>query len=224
MLERLPETLQLGARVYQALLNSIVSGQIDPGTALRPDAIARQLDVSTTPVREAMHRLENDGLATKLPYQGWFVREFSEHQIRQLYECRSALECFSVRLACERISDEEVAWLHRCQSTGEAALAVGDMDAYRIYNRDLHGAILKAATNTYLISLMGQLGLQIEMLIARTIRITGRPVRAIEEHLCLIGLIEKRDSEGAQRSMERHILSALEDIVRWGREAGAKPS
>jgi DNA-binding GntR family transcriptional regulator len=216
MLEPLPETLQLGARVYQALLNSIVSGQIEPGSPLRPDAIARQLDVSTTPVREAMHRLENDGLATKLPYQGWFVRDFTEQQVRQLYECRSALECFSVRLACQRISDEEVAWLRAHQSTGEAALTAGDMDAYRLYNRDLHGAILKAAANPYLSSLMGQLRLQSEMLIARTIRITGRPVRAIEEHHSVIDLIEKRDAEGAQRLMEHHIMSALEDILRWG--------
>src|ERR1022692_4511127 len=67
------ETLQLGARVYQALLNSIVSGQIGPGAPLRPEVIARQLEVSTTPVREAMHRIEGDGLAIKLPYQGWLV-------------------------------------------------------------------------------------------------------------------------------------------------------
>ena len=104
----MPETLQLGARVYQALLNSIVSGQIEPGAPLRPDAIARQLEVSTTPVREAMHRLEGDGLAIKVPYQGWFVREYTEQQVRELYELRAALECFSVRLACQRITDEEV--------------------------------------------------------------------------------------------------------------------
>jgi DNA-binding GntR family transcriptional regulator len=224
MFEPLPETLQLGTRVYHALLNSIVSGQIESGAPLRPDVIARQLDVSTTPVREAMHRLENDGLAVKLPYQGWFVPDLTEQQIRELYECRSALECFSVRLACQRIGDEEVAWLHRHHSTGEAALAAGDMDAYRIYNRDFHGAILKAASNSYLTSLMGQLRLQSEMLIARTVRIIGRPVRAIEEHHCLTGLIEKRDAEGAQRSMEHHILSALEDILRWGRESKEKPS
>jgi DNA-binding GntR family transcriptional regulator len=214
MLERLPETLQLGARVYQALLNTIVSGQVEPGSPLRPDVIARQLEVSTTPVREAMQRLENDGLATKFPYQGWFVRDFTEPQIRELYECRSALECFSVRLACQRITDEEVTSLRRHQPTGEAALVAGDMDAYRIYNRDLHGAILKAAANSYLSALMGQLRLQSEMLIGRTIRITGRPLRAMEEHRRLIELIERRDSKAAEQLMELHILSALEDIVR----------
>ncbi len=131
-LEPLKETMQLGTRVYQALLNSIICGQIEPGAPLRPDVIARQLEVSTTPVREAMQRLENDGLAVKQPNRGWFVREYTAEQVRELYEVRAGLECFSVRLACRRISSDDIAWLRRHQQTGEAALAAGDMDSYRV--------------------------------------------------------------------------------------------
>ncbi|MGA2145178.1 MAG: GntR family transcriptional regulator [Bryobacteraceae bacterium] len=211
-LEPLRDTLQLGARVYEVLLNSIVSGHIKPGAALRPDVIARQLEVSTTPVREAMHRLENDGLAIKLAYQGWFVRGFTEQQIRELYELRAALESFSVRLACQRITGEEMAWLHEHQKTGEAALASGNMDDYRVYNWDLHDAIMRAAKNSYLVASMGQIRLQSEMLIAQTVGIIGRPVRAIDEHYRLIDLIEKRDAKAAEQLMEYHILSAFEDI------------
>ena len=88
------------------------------------------------------------------------------------------------------------------------------MDEYRIYNRDLHAAIMRAARNQYLSAMMGQLRLQSEMLMAKTIRIIGRPVRAMEEHRRLIELIEKRDSKAAEQLMEYHILSALEDIIR----------
>ena len=214
MLKPLPETPQLGTRVYQALVDSIVSGQIEPAASLRPEAIARQLDVSTTPVREAMHRLEGDGLAIKVPYQGWFVREFTSEQVSELYELRASLECFAIRLACGRVTGEEIAWLWQHQATGQAALAAGDMDAYRIYNRDLHAAIMKAAKNSYLVPIMGQLRLQSEMLMARTIRIMGRPLRAIEEHHRLIEHIERRDAKAAGELMEYHILSALEDILR----------
>lgn len=221
-LEPLSETPQLGTRVYQALVNSIVSGQIEPGAPLRPDVISRQLEVSTTPVREAMHRLEGEGLAIKVPYQGWFVREYTEQQVRELYELRASLECFSVRLACRRITEEEMAWLRQHQTTGEAALEAGDMDAYRIYNRDLHAAIMQAARNSYLISMMGQLRSQSEMLMAKTIRIMGRPLRAIEEHHQLVGLIDRRDGKAAEQLMEHHILSALEDILRWGHQAGGQ--
>lgn len=212
-LEPLPEVLQLGTRVYHVLVDGIVSGRIELGTQLRPDTIARQLDVSTTPVREALYRLESDGLLIKQPYQGWFVREFTEAEIRGLYEFRAAMECFSVRLACQRITPDELAWLREHQSTGEAALQSGDMDAYRIYNRDLHSAILRAARNPYLSSVMGQIALQSEVLMVRTIRLVGRPLRAIEEHNCLIELLALRDAIAAERLMERHILSALEDIL-----------
>jgi DNA-binding GntR family transcriptional regulator len=156
-------TPQLGARVYQALVNSIVNGHIEPGAPLRPETIARQLEVSTTPVREAMQRLEADGLVVKAPYQGWFVRSYSEQQVRDLYELRGG----------------PVRGRHR-----------GVLDL--------------------------QLRLQSEMLMAKTIRIAGRPVRAMEEHRRLIELIEHRDGRAAGQLMEHHILSALEDILRRG--------
>jgi DNA-binding GntR family transcriptional regulator len=213
-LEPLSETL-LGARAYRALWTGIVGGRIEPGVQLRPDTIAEQLDISTTPVREALHRMEGDGLVVKLPYRGWFVREFTEQEVRELYEMRAALESFSVRLACERVTAGELAWLREHQSVGEAALKSGDMEAYRIYNRDLHAAIMEAARNSYLSSAMGQLSLQSQVLVARTIRLVGRPSRAIEEHRELIDLIGTRQDKGAQELMERHILSALEDILRF---------
>ena len=214
-LEPLSETL-LGARAYRALWTDIVRGRIEFGAQLRPDTIAQQLDISTTPVREALHRMEADGLIVKLPYRGWFVREFSEQEVRELYEMRAALESFSVGRACERITDEELGWLREHQAVGEAALKAGDMEAYRIYNRDLHAAIMEAARNAYLSSAMGQLTLQSQMLMAKTIRLVGRPSRAIEEHRDLIELIADRKDREAQTLMERHILSALDDILRFG--------
>jgi DNA-binding GntR family transcriptional regulator len=223
-LEPLSETLQLGTRAYRALASGIVGGRIEPGTQLRPDTIAEQLLISTTPVREALHRLEADGLLVKLPYQGWFVREFTEQEVRELYAMRAALECFGVRLACGSITDEELSWIRDHQAVGEAALRDDDMEAYRLYNRDLHAAIIRAARNSYLSSVMAQLALQSQMLMAKTIRLAGRPSRAIEEHQELIELIARREQERAERLMERHILSALEDIVRFAiREQMAQP-
>lgn len=216
VLEPLSERMQLGARVYQVLLNGIVGGRIESGQQLRPDKIAEQLDVSTTPVREGLHCLERDGLVVKLPYQGWFVREFSEREARELYEMRAALECFSVRLACERITDEEIRWLREHQSVGTSALRNGDLDAYRIYNRDFHAAIVRVARNSYLASVMGQLSLQSQMLMSRTIRLVGRPSLAFEEHQEIIETISTRRAKKAQQIMEQHILSAFEDILRTG--------
>jgi DNA-binding GntR family transcriptional regulator len=214
-LDPLPEVLQLGTRVYQVILDGIVGGRIELGTQLRPDTIARQLDVSTTPVREALYRLESDGLLIKQPYQGWFVREFTVPEIKALYEFRSAMECFSVRLACERITEEERTWLRQHQETGKAALESGDMEAYRTYNRDLHGAILRAARNAHLSAVMAQIALQSELLMVKTIGLAGRPHRAFQEHGRLIELIAAGDAAAAEQLMAHHLRSALEDILRW---------
>jgi DNA-binding GntR family transcriptional regulator len=129
-----------------------------------------------------------------------------------------------VRLACERITDEQLAWLREHQAVGEAALRDGDMEAYRIYNRDLHAAIVEAARNAYLSSLMAQVDLQSQMLMAKTIRLAGRPSRAIEEHRELIELIARREDKAAQELMELHILSASEDIVRLAIPARTRTS
>ena len=225
-LEPLAMSVQLGARAYRALWNGIVAGTIDSGVQLRPDAVAEQLDISTTPVREALYRLEADGVVVKLPYKGWYVREFSEQEVRDLYEMRAALECFGVRLACERITDEQIAWLREHQAVGEAALADADMEAYRLYNRDLHVAIVDAARNAYLTSVMAQVDLHSQVLVAKTIRLAGRPSRGIEEHRELIELIARRDEHAAQDLMRVHILSASEDIIRFaiGRPAQAPPA
>lgn len=222
-LEPLTGALQLGTRAYRALVNGIVDGQIEPGAQLRPDVIAEQLEISVTPVREALHRLEGDGLVVKLPYHGWFVREFTEPEVRELYALRAALECFAVRLACARATPAQLADLRKHQAVGERALTRGDMDAYRLYNRDLHAAIVNVAGNSYLTSVMSQLALQSQMLMARTIRLVGRPSRAIEEHHELIELIARRDGAAAERLMEKHILSALEDIAQFAvSDAGRK--
>jgi DNA-binding GntR family transcriptional regulator len=213
-LNPLRETPQLGTRVYQALLDSILGGEIELGAPLRPDVIARQLEVSTTPVREAMQRLESDGLSIKLPNRGWFVREFTPQQIRELYEFRASLECLGMRLACQRISAEDLEYLRELQVTGQAALDARDMDAYRGYNQNFHTAILTAARNSYLSTVMGQLRLQNELLMIKTMRIVGRPLRAIEEHARMIELLAARNENEAQELMSAHILGALEDLLR----------
>ena len=215
-LRPLTDSLQLGGRVYKVLANSIVSGKLASGSPLRPDMVARQLEVSTTPVREAMHRLESDGLLVKVPYQGWYVREFTEKEIKELYEFRASLEKFGIRVACARITPNELKWMRKHQLVGKAALKSKDMDEYRLYNRDFHQAILRIAGNSYLTSAMAQVALQSEMLSAKTIKISGRSLKALEEHAKLIDLMEGRRFSEAEKLIETHIMSALQAILSSG--------
>ncbi len=214
--ERLSDSVQLGERAYQALLRNIVSGRIELGAQLPLDSIAEQFEISVTPVREALNRLERDGVVVKVPHRGWLVRGFTEQEVRDLYELRIGLERFTVRLACERITPPEIRWLEEHQLRGEADIVSGDMDAYWAYNRDLHGTILRAARNSELSALMGQLSMKVQMLTAATIRMAGRPSRAVREHRELIRLIAERRTAEAEDLIQRHLASALEDILRAG--------
>jgi DNA-binding GntR family transcriptional regulator len=130
---------------------------------------------------------------------------------------RAGLECFSVRLACERITPEEIDALRRHQETGESALSHQDMEAYRVYNQELHAAIMRAAKNSQLPLVIGQISLKTQMLSAQTIRL-GRQELAMQEHRRLVELIAARDAGRAEELMHRHVLGALEDILRHGVE------
>jgi DNA-binding GntR family transcriptional regulator len=211
-LPSLGHSMQLSDRVHQLLRDQIVTGAIEPGARLRVEALAQQLGISSTPIRDALNRLEKDGLISKNPYQGAVVRVFDESEIHDLYELRAGLECIAVRLACLRITEDEVAWLRQHQKVGQTALAEGDMEVYRVYNQDYHSAILKAARNAQLTSVMEGVLLQFHMLTAQTIRVAGRPERAIQEHAQIIDFIEQRKTVEAVKLMEHHVISALHDL------------
>ena len=212
----LEEPRQRAEIVYNSLLESMIRGELESGAQLNADAIAQHLKVSTTPVRDALNRLQKDGLVVKMAYQGWFVRRFQDHEIRDVYEVRAGLESLGVRLACDRITAEEIEGLREHQRKGEAALEQADLEAYRLYNQDLHSAIMRAARNSELMTIMAQTSHKTQMLSAKTIRLLGRPLRAVQEHKQLIECISMRNSIAAQQLMERHILSAMEDIFLHG--------
>jgi DNA-binding GntR family transcriptional regulator len=211
---RLPSLgVQRGDQVYAAVRDSILSGRYAPGSKLVIEDIAGALGVSITPVRDALARLESHGLVKRVPYQGSFVKQFDIAEVRALYEVRAGLECLAVTLACARISEDQLAELRNAQQGGVAALGRNDLDAYREHNHVFHAIILEAAANPLLIDMMNTIKLQMQMAIARTIQVPGRPDRAVKEHLELVERLEQRDTAGAERVMKRHVFSALEDLV-----------
>jgi DNA-binding GntR family transcriptional regulator len=215
VLAPLGETAQRANSVYDVLVTGIIKGDLAPGSQLNADGIAHQLNVSPTPVRDALNQLVKDGLVHKLPYQGWFVCRFEQSDIRDLYEIRASLECLAVGCACERITPEEIDSLYALQSAGEAASAAADLEAYRLYNEAFHLSIMRAAKNSQLPAIFGQISLKTQMLSAKTIRI-GRSSRAVQEHRRLIDLIADRDRATAQALMQEHIMGALGEILSRG--------
>jgi len=129
---------------------------------------------------------------------------------------RRAWNVSGVRLACQRITLEEIGRLHGPSRLEEAALQRQDLEAYRLYNQELHATIMQAARNAELAQVAAQASLKTQMLSAKTIRLVAGLLMPCESTARSSKLIAKRDAQAAQELMERHILSAMEDIFRHG--------
>jgi DNA-binding GntR family transcriptional regulator len=136
------------------LRESIILGELPPGTPLRLDDLARQLGMSISPIREAVRQLESLGLAKHVPHQGARVLEFDIDDLRDLFEVRLAIETIAVRRAAERFSaDDEVTARHHLARFDDAR-AAGDVRETLRSHTDFHFAIYEASGSSWLVALI----------------------------------------------------------------------
>jgi len=204
--------VQRADHVYQSLLSDIMSGHYRPGQQLVIDDIAGGFGVSITPVRDALTRLEGQGVVIRMPYTGSFVRSFDVREIEELYEVRAGLEVTAAGLAAVRINAEQLDRLRSYQRDGEEARHADDLDRYQRSNLGFHATIFEAARNRLLVRTMESIKIQMQMMIAQTIKVPGRPGRASREHLELVELLTAGDAHGAEVLMRAHVYSALDDL------------
>ena len=137
-------------QVYGRLRSAIVTGYFEPGTRLVERDLTEKLQVSRTPIREALRRLEQDGLIVCYPHRGYYVRTPSLDEARQAYEVRRALEGLACELAAQRASAEELAAMRDIVRKGKAALKAADHANLLLLNNELHLALVRSTHNTYL--------------------------------------------------------------------------
>ncbi|HAA47289.1 MAG TPA: hypothetical protein DCE03_02200, partial [Synergistaceae bacterium] len=113
ILKPLPEESYMPVRmvVYETLREAIFRKELKPGDKLVENDLAEKLDVSRTPVREALRMLESEGLIERNPRKGLFVKGFTAEDVMEIYSIRQALEALAIRICCQRITEDEVAEL-----------------------------------------------------------------------------------------------------------------
>ena len=139
--------LPQGHTAYDRLLNDIRQGKITPGTRLREVELAARLGLSRTPIREAIRRLEADGLVEHLPRQGASLRRLTYAEVMELYDMRAVLEGTAARLAARAASDLELREL--AEINAEMIQSDAPAETARL-NRQFHAALINAAKNRYL--------------------------------------------------------------------------
>lgn len=195
--------------VYENLKEAIVSGEIEPGTRLTETAVSQQMDVSSTPVREAFRRLASEGLVKIIPWRGAVVQEFTPKQLVEVYQCREALEVLAVQLATEHIDEPG---LEKLKSLLQKSLETTDNTEYTENNTLIHEVIFEYARNQTLSNLLGQ----INDVIMHNRNVSAyseqRKKEIHEEHKQIILAIENRDREAASIAMSRHIQNGYHYI------------
>lgn len=207
MAEQAPNRDQSRAEFVYAVLGGAIRGsRFTAGQRVREEEIAQVLGVSRTPVREALRRLQSEGLLEVTPGRGLGVATMSRQQVLELYEMREVLEGAAARLAAKHASPGEVALLHDLMREGSAA---GD-DAERVaaVNRTFHHAIYDAAHNRYLMGTLRVVYDSMALLGATTFTVPGRSPLANAEHRVIVEAIDRRDATDAEQAMRHHIENA----------------
>lgn len=200
---------------YDKLLAAIEEGGLPSGTRLRENELAEQLAISRTPVREALKRLELQGLVVHEPHHGAVVASLHYGQVAELYLLREVLEGTAARLAAQHATAVEIGVLERMVAADRALVASPDRLARS--NRQFHQQIRDSSRNRYLGTALENLRLSLALLAGTTLSARGRAETSVTEHAAIVASIAARDPAGAEQAARHHILEAFRTRVELGR-------
>jgi len=206
-----PRTRQASSRaelVYITLRQDILNNTYRPGQRLSEEAIAQELNVSRTPVREALKRLHAEGFVEITPHRGAVVRDPSGEELAELCTVREVLEGLAARLAARSISLIEVYSLERLLAEMEAAMAEGRLVDLDALNFQFHETIWIASRNRYLAHQLRQLRQFVHRLQESTLTVQGRKEEAYREHKALFEACAAGDPDEAERLAREHVRKA----------------
>lgn len=195
--------------VAGALREAILDGILEPSSWLREEEIARTFATSRTPVREALRRLADEGLAVKTANHGTVVAPLSLEDILALYVVRENLEGLAARLAATRCPPGLVPTLNKL-SDDMRKLGCEDAPQLARLNLEWHRALREAASNTYLERFLEQVEHAVRRLRISSFAHPGRVEEAVAEHDAIARAIENRDGHGAEKAAMQHMRRARE--------------
>jgi len=213
--ERFSDKSTLATKITDSLRQEIIRGDLAPGTKLSEPQLSTRFDVSRGPIREAIRRLEVEGLVRHVPHEGVRVITLNSEEMSQISELREALEGQAAGLAAQRMSDPEIAALRSLwDQHREHHLACGEYPQTESdSDMDFHFRIVQGCKNPVLIRNICDGCYQlIRMFRYRSSRLQHRSALALREHEQIVFAIEQRDSQLAELVMRRHIARARRDI------------
>lgn len=202
--------------VYRRLLEDISSGVLPPGERIVIDKVARDLEVSITPVREAIMRLQSEGLISDNAYAGLHVVELEIGPLRELFEVRGVLEGYAARLALDQLQDRDMEIIAHQLHCLEKATEANDAVEFRLHNKQFHEAILAPTRDHAVHAEIAQLTLQTERYLAIGVAMLDRDYleSAQSEHRRIVDLIRLRSADQLEILVRNHALMFANHFAR----------
>lgn len=211
-LKTLEQPQPLARLAYETLKDSIVSGKLKPGEIYNEKSLARELNISRTPVREALLELSARGLVTFLPRKGVMVNYYTRRDVEEIFEVRKAIELFSLSKA---LGDGglDTAGLEQSLHDQQAALEAGDMLAFMEADRRFHLGLGDLAGNRRLVAILDNLRDMVQVMGLEALAGAGRPHQVLEEHRRVCQALAAGRRDEALHALEEHLDRSREAVL-----------
>lgn len=208
------EYLPLRDVVFNTLRHAILKGELEPGERLMEIALAQKLGVSRTPIREAIRKLELEGLVVMVPRKGAEVADITEKDLRDVLEVRTALEELSIELAMKNITQEELEQLRSANHTFAKNSEGGDLIKIAESDVAFHEIIYNSTGNKRLIQIINNLREQMYRYRLEYIKDKSSHERLVQEHNRIIEAIQKDNVQDAKAAIKLHVENQEENILK----------
>ena len=222
-LQILQERKSLGEHVFDNLKQAIIRGNITPGEWLVESHIAQMLGMSRTPVREAIHKLEREGLIERQPRGGFTVLGLGREDIEETFGIRSVLEGYAAKLATEKHQSKELKALEKKIEEFQICLKKRQLDLLPNINTEFHDLLYALSKSPRLIHMINALRDQIFRFRQMILKDDELANISNEDHIRMLKFMRKRDAEGVERLVRDHILRGQDEILReFGKKGAGK--
>lgn len=199
-------------RVYKAVRELLVNFALRPDDRINESALARQLDTSRTPLREALNRLAAEGFLRLSEGKGFHCASFHPESVLDLYELRQAIEAEAVRLGCERASEEALAQLAQLVETSAAEYCSGaDADLLLRCDEEFHAQLVALSANEELSRQLALVNDRIRFF--RLVDLDGREELSADAHRSIVEAMQSRDQIGAVELVRSHVMRGREEAT-----------
>jgi DNA-binding GntR family transcriptional regulator len=198
---------------HRTIRAAIISMELAPGQPLLDRKLSEQLQMSRTPIREALRQLEQEGLVVRREPRGWQVHSLSPQDIRDIFDIKEELEGFAARRVTEKLSSEDAARLMSIVRSMEESADRNDLEEWMDHDAELHRLMFSILGNDRLESFIRTLNDQWHGLRIGYTALKGRLKVACTEHKWVVEAMCAGDAEGAETAMRSHLHSLREDLL-----------